>query len=144
MFNNLDFTKKTLYTVCEVFNECLSLNEIKHNIDIFQSILSINDNYTRLRIEWVLGLPQINIKYTGGSMPTYTKLNSKYLDKPINFVSPLLSSSNHDTILDQLIRMNSNPDVLALIQYLFQLIFSNPEVFNYFDNLPSPIQEEFP
>lgn len=145
MFNNLDFTKKSLYLVCEVFNESLTINDIKHNIEVFQTILEIKDRYSRHRLEWIIGIPQLNLKYTSGSMPSYPKFyNKQQFDKPISFISPLLSASNHDTLLVQLFRMNTNSDLPALLYFFFKLMFSNREIFNYVDSLPSPIQEDRP
>lgn len=141
MFNNLDFTKKSLYIVCEIFNESLMLSEIKHNFEVFYEILSVIDSYTKLRIEWIMGIPQIQIKCSTGSSPTIIKHVGKYSEKMIQFPSPLLSSSNHDSVIDQVIRLSSHTDLLGIIYYLYKLVLKLPIVFNYFDNCPSPISE---
>jgi hypothetical protein len=141
MFNNLDFTKKILYIVCEGFNESLMLTEIKHNMEVFNEILSIKDKYSRLRIEWTMGIPQLLIKSTTGSLPILVKHVGKYSEKTIQFSSPLLSTSNHDSVIDQVIRLSSHTDLLGIIYYLYNLVLKNPLVFNYFDNCPSPICE---
>jgi len=141
MYNNLEFTKKILYIVCEVFNESLMLTEIKHNMEVFNEILLINDKYSRLRIEWTMGIPQLQIKSSAGCLPVLLKHVGKYSEKMIQFSSPLLSTSNHDSVIDQVIRLSSHTDLLGIIYYLYNLVLKNPIVFNYFDNCPSPICE---
>lgn len=142
MFNDLQFTKRILYNICEVFNESLMLNDIKNNFDVFYEILRINDNYSNLRLEWCLGIPQLQIKYYGASScPSISKSTGKYSEKIILFPSPLLAGSNHDSIIDQVIRVSNHSDLLAIIYFLFNLAFKLPQFFNYFDNCPSPTSE---
>ena len=142
MFNNLNFTRKILYYVCEVFNESLMLCDIKHNLDIFYEIMRINDKYSKLRLEWSLGIPQVQVKYNGASsIPSIYKSIGKFSDKIVLYPSPLLEGSNHDSIIDQVIRYTSHSELLAIIYYFFLLAFKLPTVLNYLDNLPSPLNE---
>ena len=117
------------------------LTEIKHNMEVFNEILSINDKYSRLRIEWTMGIPQLQIKSTARSLPILLKHVGKYSEKTIQFSSALLSTSNHDSVIDQVIRLSGHTDLLGIIYYLYHLVLKNQLVFNFFDNCPSPISE---
>ena len=141
MFNNLEFTKKRLFLLLEIFNECFGLLEVKNSIEVFTQIFKINDKYSGLRLEYIFGIPQLQIRYQNRSVPQIIKYEGKYSDKLFNFYSPVLYNSSHLSLIDNLIRFLSHSEILIILGFLFTMIFKNAFSFNYFDNCPSPVSE---
>ncbi len=140
MFNNLEFTKKRLFMILELFNDNFELIEVKSFLDMMSEVLKVNDNYSKLRIEYIFGIPQINISYSG-SIPQIIKQPDNYSNKLYWYYSPILYNTLFYSLTDQIIRHLSHREILLILSFYFDMILNNSYVFNYFDNCPSPISE---
>ena len=140
MFNNLEFTKKRLYLLIEMLNDSFG-TEIKEFFEIFQQIFKIQDKYSKLRLEYIFGIPQYNVKSKNGSKPQIIKYEGRYSDNLIWFYSPILYNTSYSSVIDQFVRFISNCEILTILNCLYSMLFTNPMAFNYFDNCPSPIRE---
>ena len=137
IFNNLDLTKKKIFQLMEIVNEALMSQDFKQAMDLLYHVLIIDDNYTTLRMEWIYGIPQLNSKFADGNIMT-TFTFSKYGEKMYKYVSPLLSGTNHDSLIDKILRLQSHSEFVHMLNYFFALVFKRHFTFNYFDALPSP------
>lgn len=141
MFNNIEFTKKRLYLLMEMLNDTFGIVEQKNFYEIFFQIFKINDKYTQLRLEYIFGIPQLNVSYNNGSTPQIIKKDGRYSNKLFWFYSPILYNTSYLSAIDQLFRFISHSEILIVLNYMFSTIFKNPAAFNYFDNCPSPDNE---
>jgi hypothetical protein len=121
----------------EIANDALMTQDFKQAMDLLYHVFIIEDNYTNLRMEWIYGIPQINTKFTENSiLSTYTF--SKYGEKLYKYISPLMSGTNHDSLIDKIIRLQSHTEFIQMLNYFFAIVLKKPFTFNYFDCLPSP------
>ncbi len=137
MYNNIEFTKLKLFNLMEIANDALMTQDFKQAMDLLYHVFIIEDNYTNLRMEWIYGIPQINTKFSENSiLSTFTF--SKYGEKLYKFISPLMAGTNHDSLIDKIIRLQSHTEFIQMLNYFFAIVFKKPFTFNYFDSLPSP------
>jgi hypothetical protein len=128
--------------VLELFNDKFELIEVKSFLEMMSEVLKVNDSYRKLRIEYILGIPQVNLSYLG-SIPQIIKQpsNCNYSNKLYWYYSPILYNTSYYSLTDQIVRNLSHSDILIILSFYFNMIFNNSFVFNYFDNCPSPISE---
>lgn len=125
----------------ELFNDsAFGVIEIKNYFEIFSQILRVEDDHTRLRIEFIFGIPQVQIRNIG-SEPYITRYEGKYSEKLISYYSPILYNTNHLSVIDQLVKYLTHSELPIILTFFFTMVTNNVVVFNYFDNCPSPAVE---
>lgn len=139
MFNNFDFSKKRVFMVMESVNDANGLSDIKNVFDLLYFIFPINDNFTLVRLEWFMGIPQLVVKTNDSTFVNLQARNMKFGEKILKYISPILYGTYYDSLLERLItKYQSSCDFLVILNYFFAAIFRNGQVFHYFDSLPHP------
>jgi len=126
----------------EYMQDCYSTQDIRNVLELLNVVLQTNDNYTIQRMEWVFGVPQLNIKIKDNNVP-YLPVTSKFGDKLYKFVSPLFIGTQNECLLERVVARYSNMgDFLQILVHFFAMIYENPTLFIYFDSLPSTITQK--
>lgn len=61
-WNNLSFSRELADKLLVGMNET-NENNCQPTLDILQPFIFLEDKYTRLRLEWLLGVPELHVKY---------------------------------------------------------------------------------
>jgi hypothetical protein len=142
MYNNFEFSKKRIFMLLEVVNDGISLSDAKNAFELLFNVVSIEDNYTDLRLEWIFGVPQLVVK-SSETIPSLPVRGAKYGDKVYKYLSPLLYGTYHDSLIERVIsKYQASSDFITILNYFFSLVFYKPHTFNYFDSLPHPRKDK--
>ena len=133
MFNDLEFTKKKLYILLEFFNDTINHEKLKGCFEIAQEILCLKDNFSIIRREWLLGIPQIDIKYSSqNSIPLLINFNLSSPDKQIKFISNILYNTTSDPLLERVVhRYQNSSDFIIILKYFLEFIFKDNDAIKY-------------
>ena len=142
MFENYELSKKRIFMIMEAVNDGISLSDAKSACELIFNILNINDKYNIVRLEWIMGIPQLQIKLTDTQFPKIIKNSDRYSDKLYRYISTLLYGTNHESLIERLIyKYQASSEFITILNYFFSIIFKNPYTFIYFDSLPHPKNE---
>ena len=140
MFNDFLFSKKRVFLIIEMFNQHLNYSEVKNLFELLLQILKLEDEYTTMRYEWILGIPQISLKIVDGNLPKIPVTTNKHQDRLYNFISPVVYGYDHDSLLEKILYKYSNyGDFLNILTCFYLILFNVPTLFNYYNSLPSPM-----
>jgi ubiquitin C-terminal hydrolase len=137
MYKNYNYSKKRTFTIMEAINEVIPTNEAKAAFDLIFHVLLIEDQFTVNRMEWIFGIPQINIKLN--ETPSLPPRETKWGEKIRKYISPITYGTNHESLLERLLhKYQASTDFITILNYFFGVIFSRRHTLNYFDSLPHP------
>ena len=139
MYNNHSFSKKRVYMLLQSVNEATSSSEAKDIFDLLFNVITMYDKFSLLRLEWIFGIPQINVKTNGSDYPTLPERNSKYGEKIVKYLSPITYKTSLESLTEKIIsKFQSSIEFINILNYLFALVLKKSHVFCYFDSIPHP------
>jgi len=157
MFDNFELSKKRIYMIMEAVNEGISLQDAKAACELIFNVSNINDRYAVTRLEWIFGIPQLQLKLTDIAFPGVTKSHNyeqqqdknkenkfhSNSEKIFKFVSSILYGTSLESLIDRLLyKYQASSDFISILNYFFSIVFKNPITFIYFDALPHPKDEK--
>jgi len=157
MFDNFELSKKRVYLIMETVNEGISLQEAKAGCELIFNVSNLNDRYNIIRLEWIFGIPQLQLKLFDTQFPAVIKNNfnnktkdkfsagysNSYNEKIYKFISSILYGTSLDSLIERLIyKYQASTDFITILNYFFSIVFKNAFTFNYIDSLPHPKDEK--
>ena len=128
MYEDFEFTSKTIFYILDNIENAKDINEIKETFNLLFNVAKIKDSFTQNRLENLFGVPMINFK------GDQYDLNSNPF---IKYISPLFPMKT--SIIERIqSRWKGSPEWITIASYLYGLIFSSEDVFRYFNSLPHP------
>lgn len=144
MFDNFELSKKRVYMLMEAANEGISLQDAKTACELIFNVLNINDRFNIIRLEWIFGIPQIQLKLLDTVFPSIikNKKESYTAEKIYKFNSTILYGTNFESFIERVIyKYQASIDYITILNYFFSIIYKNPNTFLYFDSMPHPKAE---
>jgi hypothetical protein len=141
MFDNYELSKKRIFMIIELFNEGISLQDVKKSSELIFHISNINDCYQILRIEWIFGIPQYKFDISDIYTPKIYK-NQNSNEKIFKYFSSLTYGFNLESFVERMLyKYQVNSEYLTILNYFFSIVLKNPYTLIYFDSLPHPKEE---
>lgn len=143
MYNNFEFSKKRVFLVMEALNDGHTSTDAKNAFELLFHIFQVADNLSHIRLEWIFGIPQLVVRGSDAVFPNLPQRNTKFGDKIVKYVSPLLYGTYHESLLERMIgRFQNCSDYILILNYFFFAIMKKQYIFNYFDALPHPKKDK--
>lgn len=142
MFDNFEYSKKRVFMIMEAVNDGISLADAKAACELIFNVSNIDDRFSIIRLEWIFGIPQLQLKPSDTCLPRIVKNGDRYSDKIYKYISSILYGTTHESFIERVIyKYQASADFITILNYFFSIIYKNPYTFMYFDALPHPKEE---